>query len=128
MLGPHSPNRDTIPDMAVPILDATKWWECPSCSGQHVTQDLRTITPMHHCRAMKGLLVPYVQVHNNHGIRRGTVRLVALERQDFEGAEKGLRHDGDGKPVFAVHTERADGSNDCHVFPAVATTSASAHK
>lgn len=114
--------------MTIPVLNPVRFWECPECHAQHVTNDPRAITPMHVCRALRGLLAPYVQVQNNHGIRRGAVRLVALERPDFEGQEVGLTRDGDGKSIYAVHTERADGSNDCHVFPAAATSGAQAHK
>lgn len=121
MLGPHSPNRDTIPDMAVPILDVTKWWECPSCHKQHVTREHRPHVPMHPCSGLKGFLAPFVEVHSNAGIRRGTVRHLAVERGDYVNGELGLRSDGDGRVIMAVRTERADGSNDCHVFPAAAT-------
>lgn len=114
--------------MSLPLLNPVRWWECPSCHGQHVTNDPRAITPMHNCRAMRGLLVPYVQVQNNHGISRGSVRLVALERPDFEGQEVGLNHDAEGRSIYAVHTERSDGSNDCFVFPAAAVSDSKAHK
>lgn len=107
--------------MALPILRPTQWWECPSCHKQHVTHSAKIITPMHECGGLRGLMAPYVQVHNNHGIRRGTVRHLAVERGDYVNGELGLRSDGEGRVIMAVRTERADGSNDCHVFPAAAT-------
>lgn len=104
---------------APPLLDPTRWWECPSCRRQHVTHDPRAITPMHDCPSLKGLMAPYVQVRNNHGLVG--VRHVAVEREDYVNGDRGLRTDGEGRVVMAVRTERADGSNDSHVFPGAAT-------
>ena len=108
---------------SVPILDPTKGWECPSCGKQHVTREPRPHTPMHNCAAQRGLSVPFVEVTSNFGLRKGAVRHVAVERGDYVGQEKGLLYDAEGRAVMAVRTERADGSNDCHVFPAMATAS-----
>lgn len=113
--------------MTIPLLDPTKWWECPECHAQHVTKDPRAITPMHPCASLKGLMAPYVQVHTNAGIARGAIRLVAVAREDYVGGESGLRADGDGRVMSAVRTERHDGSNDCHVFPGTATASGEAN-
>ena len=79
---------------------------------------------MHPCARMAGLQVPLVQVTHNRGIRAGDVRHVAVERQDWIGQDVGVRRDSDGRAVMAVVTERADGSNDCHVFAPIATLTA----
>ena len=108
--------------MAPPILKPTQWWECPSCTKQHVTHDMRVITPMHPCGGLRGLMAPYVRVYNNHGTR---LRHEVVEREDYVGQEKGLNSDGEGKVVMAVRTLRPDGSFDCAVFPGRATATAS---
>lgn len=105
---------------AVP-LNTERWWECPSCGHQARTTRAGIITPMHRCAAVAGLEVPLVQVLHNGGIRRGEVRHVAVERGDMIGQERGVLVDGKGRAIQAVVTERADGSNDCHVFAPVAT-------
>jgi hypothetical protein len=71
---------------------------------------------------MGGLEVPLVQVLHNGGIRPGDVRHVAVERGDMVGQEKGVLLDAQGRAIQAIVTERADGSNDCHVFAPVATS------
>jgi hypothetical protein len=103
----------------VPLLDATKRWECPSCGLQHVTREARPHTPMHDCRALAGLLAPFVAVTGAE-LNRHQQRLVVVDREDYVGNEI-VRTDGNGRPVMAVRTERADGSNDCHVFAPTAT-------
>jgi hypothetical protein len=44
-----------------------------------------------------------------------------MERADYVGAEKGLRYDGEGRPVMSVITDRWDGSYDTAVFAPTAT-------
>ena len=44
------------------------------------------------------------------------VRHMPVERADYIGRERGVRHDNRGRAVMAVRTERADGSNDTAVF------------
>lgn len=105
----------------VPILIAEKWWECPSCGHQRTTTTSRLITPMHACPRQAGLDVPLTQVNSNEGIRRGTVRHLSVEREDYIGDEVGVRHDLTGRAVMALRTERADGSNDVAVFAPTAT-------
>jgi hypothetical protein len=102
--------------MAAPVLDPTQHWQCPSCGAQHVTKEPRPHTPFHPCRAQKGLTVPYVVVDRGSELKKHAVRHVVVERGDFIGRERGVRHDGEGRAVMAVRTERADGSNDCTVF------------
>lgn len=101
--------------MAAPILDPTRWWECPSCGHQRKTDDPRPISPMHQCPSHSGVDVPLVQVHTNSGIRSSAVRHVVVPRDDYIGGEVGATR------VMAVRTERADGSNDTHVFAPTAT-------
>ena len=105
----------------VPLLDATRQWECPSCHRQHVTRTAQVTSELHVCPAQKGMIVPFVEVDNNHGIDGRKVRHVVLEREDYVGAEQGVRLDDEGRAVMAVRTERADGSNDTTVFAGAAT-------
>lgn len=104
------------------LAPPVKWWECPSCHRQETTSEARPHTPFHACSALRGAWVPSVEVHDNHGLAAGAVRHVVNERQDYVGREIGLRY-ADGRPVMSVTTERADGSNDCAVFPGVARAS-----
>ena len=108
----------------VPILSPIeKWWECPTCHQQTKTIEARPHTEMHFCGALGGLVTPMVEVHTNEGIRRGTVRHRVIEREDYVGNEVGLRYVG-RTAVSAIHTERADGSNDTAVFAPAATAGA----
>jgi hypothetical protein len=66
-------------------------------------------------------MAPYVPVQSNAGLPSGSVRHVVMGREDYEGEALGLRRDADGRPIMAIRTERADGSNDCHVFAPTAT-------
>lgn len=100
--------------MVAPLLDPTKRWECPSCGGQHVTREPRPHTPMHPCKALGGLLAPFVEVYGAE-LAKGAARHVLVEREDYVGDERGVG------PVMGLRTERADGSNDCQVFAGVAT-------
>lgn len=104
--------------MAVPLLNAEKRWECPSCGGQHVTHEPRPHVPMHPCKGLGGLLAPFVEVHGD--LVKGSVQHRVVEREDYVGDEQGVPMI-DGRPIMAVRTERADGSNDVHVFPGTAT-------
>lgn len=112
----------------VPIFEAPEHrWACPSCSLLHVTREHRPHTPMHNCAGHRGVMVPFVPVASNEGPARGAVRHVVVERGDYVGGEVGLRTDDNGRPVMAVITERADGSNDCAIFAGAATGSGAAH-
>ncbi len=104
--------------MSLPLLDPTKRWECPSCGHQHVTREARPHTPMHPCPRLKGVIAPYVEVTD--ALVKHSVRHVVVEREDFIGNELGVATDDEGRAVMAVRTERADGSNDCHVFAPLA--------
>lgn len=105
--------------MAVELQPPKQRWECPSCGEQRATRDARPHTPMHHCPTLAGLAVPFVAAGRN-GLARGAARHVVEERQDYEAGEHGLARI-DGRPVMAVRTERADGSNDATVYAPCAT-------
>lgn len=97
------------------LLEApVRRWQCPSCGAQHVTREARPHTPMHTCRALRGLSAPFVEVVGSDLPKHAT-RHVVVEREDWVRSEL-VQTDGEGRPVMAVRTERADGSNDCHVF------------
>jgi hypothetical protein len=75
--------------------------------------------PMHRCVSTKGLLTPL--------IREGTTaKIEVVERQDYVGKDK-AQTDADGRPIMSVVTTRDEGQ-DCVVFPAAATASATANE
>jgi hypothetical protein len=100
------------------VIEPIHRWECPSCGLTDVTNRPDPHSRMHACGAQKGLTVPMVEVDRE--LKRNEVRHVALEREDYEGAER-VTKDNEGRPIMAVHTERADGSHDCTVYAPVAT-------
>ena len=103
--------------MTTVILDPVHNWECPNCGAQDVTRQHLPHSRMHPCPALRGMTAPFVEVLP--GAQRS--RLKAVVREDNVG-EDGVRFDGDGRPIMAVVTERADGSNDVHVFAPTAST------
>lgn len=96
-----------------------KHWECPTCGHQHVTRELKPHTPMHFCPKLSGVYAPYVQVFGDE-LPKLSVRHVVVERGDYLGKEIAQK-DRRGRPITAILTERADGSNDCHAFAGMAT-------
>lgn len=100
--------------MGAVALQAYQDWECPECG---LTERTRPIPPnasrMHTCPKLHGLTAPLVLAGSD-------CRLVAVERGDYLRDEE-QRTGDDGRPYMAVETRYADGSNDAHVFPAVAT-------
>ena len=99
--------------MAALLLDAYQDWYCPQCGA---TERTRPIPPnasrMHSCPKLHGLTAPMQPAGSD-------CKLYAVERGDYlNGAEQ--RTGDDGRPYMAVITERADGSNDAHVFAEVA--------
>lgn len=107
----------------VPLLNGEAWWECPTCHAQAKTGP--RLTPnMHNCPTLGGFTVPMVRVTNNHGLPRSAARLRLVEREDHVNGEQGLRYH-QGRPIMAVRTDRADGSNDCAVFPGTAVAKVS---
>jgi len=73
---------------------------------------------MHPCRALSGFLAPFARVDGSD-LQGVTHRVV--ERQDYIAGEH-VRLDGEGRPVMAIHTERADGY-DTHVYAPTAVAS-----
>lgn len=96
-----------------PLLQAQTRWECPNCPATHVTTGADVQLPFHPCPGLRGILAPYVEA----GTR---CKVEAQVREDYVGAELGLRTDGDGRPVMSVVTTRDDGQ-DCAVFPGTAS-------
>lgn len=116
----------TATPRSIPILDATRRWQCPSCGYTHITNEPRAHVPMHPCKSMDGLIAPMVEVTTRSGeLDLHQVRLVRVDRDDYVGDEI-VRTDAAGRPAMAVITERADGSNDCHVFAATASATGTA--
>ena len=93
-------------------------WVCPNCTTTSVTRRAEPHTQMHQCAGMGGLVAPMVA----DGQR---VRVVAVERQDYVGGERGLRF-VDGRPVMATEVRRGDGSYDTYVYPGVAVVEGAA--
>jgi hypothetical protein len=94
-------------------------WECPSCGLQHVTRETRPHTPMHNCTKLRGLTAPFVQVHGTE-LKKHSTRHVVNVRGDYIGEDQGIKFDAEGTAIMSINTERADGSNDCHVFAPIA--------
>jgi len=98
------------------ILEApVRFWKCPACSKQDVTQRSDVHTQFHECPALGGVTVPLVEVRDLDD--KVQARQVTVFAEDYVGNAL------DNK--VAVRTERLDGSNDVTVFPqpAVATGS-----
>ena len=97
-------------------------WQCPSCEARHVTTEARPHTPMHACPRHGGLTAPYVEVPaGRDSLGRHAARHQPVERGDYIADETGVTF-LDGRPVMAVRTERADGSNDATVYAPTANT------
>lgn len=101
--------------MTVPVLNVERHWECASCDATHVTKRADVHTPMHPCRGLKGLTMPFLPAGTK-------AKNVAVEREDYVGAEH-VQVDGDGRPIMSVITVRDDGQ-DCTVYAPAAVASA----
>lgn len=100
--------------MNVPILASIQGWTCPNCTFTEATRNLPpNAQRFHACRGLKGLTAPMVPA----GTR---CKVEAVERQADIGQEKGIRYDGEGRPVMGVETTRDDGT-DFAVFAPTAT-------
>lgn len=88
-------------------------WECPNCEQTAVTREAKPHTRFHSCRGLRGITAPLVPAGTD-------CKVEAVERGDWVGAET-VQSDGEGRPVMAVVTTRADGSNDCAVLAPCAT-------
>jgi hypothetical protein len=96
--------------MGAVLLDAYQEWECPSC---HLNERTRPLPPnasrFHPCPRLHGLNAPLVRAGMD-------CKVIATEREDYVGREMVQYAPGDGRPYAAIHTVRADGSNDAAVL------------
>jgi len=99
------------------LLDPTRHWECPNCPATDETHEARPHTRYHRCAGLAGLLAPMVPAGERANVR-------AVEREDYIGTDQVPLTNG--RPVMAVVTERADGSNDTAVFAPTARITAGA--
>ncbi|HEY3142154.1 MAG TPA: hypothetical protein VGJ86_13545 [Acidimicrobiales bacterium] len=85
------------------------WW-CPNCTETAVTHIPRgtPASQFHPCRGLRGLTAPMLQ----EGV---DAKVTAREWEDYENGEL-VQRDGEGRPISAVITTRADGSNDTAVL------------
>ena len=104
-------------NLNAPLLLAREGrWECPNCTRTEVTHNLPLgAQRFHACRGLNGLTAPMVPA----GTR---CKVEAVERQADIGKEKGVRFDGEGRPVMGVETTR-DAGTDFAVFAPTATVS-----
>jgi hypothetical protein len=91
--------------MAVLLQPPAQFWECPNCTVVDVTRGQPN--RFHNCAGLKGIVAPLVPAGAD-------CKVVAVMREDYVGREM-VQLDGDGRPVMAVLTVRADGSNDVMV-------------
>lgn len=96
-----------------PLLSVERRWECPNCEAVKVTREGRSHTPFHPCRGLSGLMAPLVEA----GTR---CKVVAVEREDYVGSERGVLVDDSGRAIMSVVTVRDDGQ-DCAVLAPSAT-------
>ena len=100
----------------VPILRPE--WYCPNCATTaHLPFPKPGQTHLHTCPGLRGLAAPLVPV----GTR---ARVYIREREDYVGTERVQLDPERGRPVMAIVTERADGSNDALVLAPTATATA----
>lgn len=103
-------------------------WECPSCGLQHVSFGGRPQEfEMHNCVALKGISVPFVEIHGNaQQLKKNAQRHKVVEREDWV-KDAIVTVDDEGGVPMAVHIERPDGSNDCFVMAECATARGDAY-
>lgn len=92
----------------IPILSPVTRWECRKCNTKDVTREAQPHTRFHTCPGMKGITAPLVREGEDCDVR-------ANIREDYVGDED-VTYDDDGRPVMAVETRYADGSNDLAVM------------
>jgi len=101
------------------ILNPTRIWECPSCRLRDRTTEAQPHTRFHSCKALNGLTAPMVDV-THRDLDPSAQRHRIVEREDYVAGEL-VQTDDRGRPVMALITDRADGSNDCTVYAPAAT-------
>jgi hypothetical protein len=98
------------------LFSMVKDWYCPQCGKTDRTNNPKPHTRYHICPKLKGMSAPMVE----QGV---DAKLVLVERGDYEGEDTGrtqLTPEGK-RPVMALRTERADGSNDVIVYAPTAS-------
>lgn len=88
--------------MGVLLEPPEQHWVCPNCTTTDITRGKPN--RFHRCGGLAGLLAPLVLDGTDCTVE-------AVLREDYERRETVAR-DGEGRPVMAVVTRRADGSND----------------
>jgi hypothetical protein len=92
----------------IPILAAPRRFVCPNCPAWYVEPNPSAPQRFHPCPGLKGILAP--------GVLEGSdCKVEAVVREDYVGIDA-PHLDDDGRPIMAVRTERADGSNDIAVM------------
>lgn len=97
----------------IPILKPEQRWECPNCMAKDVTHESQPHTRMHTCAGLHGLTAPMIPAGSDCMVR-------AVVREDYVGNSLATYDDG-GRPIMAVETVRADGSNDVAAYADCAT-------
>lgn len=89
------------------LLQPEHRWVCPNCTTTRITHEVKPHTPLHSCKGMKGLTLPFVS--------EGTkcVRIIN-KREDYVNGEL-VQTDKEGNVVMSVTTIRDDGE-DCTVY------------
>jgi hypothetical protein len=91
----------------VPLLTPPEQhWVCPNCTTTAVTRYApgQVAAEYHPCRGLNGLNAPMVAEHAD-------AKVEAVPWGDMLYGEL-VQRDGEGRPISAIRTERADGSND----------------
>jgi hypothetical protein len=86
-------------------------WHCPNCGLDDTTPPTppgTVASQFHPCPALKGLSAPMLPAGMD-------AKVEVKEWGDYENGEL-VQRDQDGRPVSAVITTRADGSNDTAVY------------
>jgi hypothetical protein len=90
------------------VLVPERYWRCPNCPAVAVTRQARPHTEFHPCPGLGGLNAPMVPAGMD-------CKVTVVAWGDMLHGELAQR-DADGRPVSAVVTTRADGSNDTAVL------------
>jgi hypothetical protein len=94
--------------MSVPLLVRHQDWRCPNCNARDHTTEPRPHTRFHACPGLGGLTAPMLPAGMD-------AKVEAVPWGDMLHGELAQRDD-QGRPVSAVVTTRADGSNDTAVL------------
>lgn len=91
-----------------PLVRGVKEWRCPQCGATDVTPS-STPNRYHPCPKLRGLATPLLEASVK-------ARIFLVEREDYVGRELVALDPERRRPVMAMVTERADGSNDARVY------------